>query len=168
MDPQLLGDWVAGDRRLRFDPDGWVYVMEVLGLSLSPDGMEMFLTPPGFPAVVYQRLSGDPAGVEGIWVLEQVKPEGVWRDHQTLMPGGVQAGVWTLDGVIGTASYGYWVVWGADLHRREKRGEVTTDGAGGIVITAPYGPDQVGSYVFTSPDEMEMTLDGVMVAYVRV
>jgi hypothetical protein len=168
MDARLLGDWMAGADRVRFDPDGWYYRVETLGFSLSPDGMEMTWTPPGYPGVVYQRLFGEPAGVAGVWVLELAKPEGLWRDLQTLMPGGVFAGVWTLEGVIDTASYGYWSVRGGELHRREKRGGVMTDGTGAITITVPYGGDHVGSYAFPMPDVLELTLDGQTTVFERV
>ena len=153
LDPKLVGTWTAQGRTYEIRADGSYFVREALAYALSPDGQRLDWGP-----MVFDRLSGDAAGVAGHWITPAQDEDVLMRADGTY--------VWHIANSFPDA-LGEWAVATGKIESAELRATISTSGSD-ISFDAVFGGTSTGSYALTNADQtLTVELGGVSVIYTR-
>lgn len=159
IDPALLGYWQNIDGVMEFNADGWTYAFGRVTFQVSSDDAILTITAPNGVVTLYTRVAGTGGSLEGTWRLEQIDAGVLWREEWTFLASGAYALVWTVGGQIDSVLFGYFITAGNVMKTRERRGKVTTDPYGTLLIDKPYDPDEVGTYSISPQGVLSLVLN---------
>ena len=171
FDATLVGTWNnGGSRPVEITPDAQLFVLDTPAPFVLSNGGNTLTFPNTNPVWEFSRLSGDPAGVVGLWErFESEDGVGTWREEWVFRADGSYTYHWSLDGTFDSEGIGTYEDDGSAITMRERRAQISTGPGAQMTISQYFGPLQTGTYVLdVSGDSWTFTDASGSITYTRV